>query len=62
MNFLKEKEKAERKANRQEKLENFAAKAAPVVTEAFQGIGDAFGVAQATTDSTTTKTADAIYD
>ena len=62
MNFLKEKEKAERKAKRQEKLENFVDKAAPIVTEAFQGIGDAFGAAQTATDSTTTKTADAIYD
>lgn len=62
MNFLKEKEKAERKANRQEKLEKFAAKAAPVVTEVFNGVGNAFGASQAATDSNLTKTADAAYD
>jgi hypothetical protein len=62
MNFLKEKEKAERKANRQEKLGKFVDKAAPIVTEVFNGVGDVLGAAQAATDSTTTKTADAIYD
>lgn len=62
MNFIRDKEKAQQKANRQANIEKFAAKAAPIVTEAFQGIGDAFSAAQAATDSNTTKTADAIYD
>ena len=62
MKLIQDKEKAERKANRQENLGNFADKAVPVVTEVFNGVGDVFGAAQAATDSTTTQTADAIYD
>ena len=37
-------------------------KAAPAITQAVQGLGDAFGAAQSVTDSNTTKTADALYD
>lgn len=62
MNFIKDKEKQENSDKRNESINKIIGKAAPVVTEAFQGIGDAFGAAQAATDSTTTKTADAIYD
>ena len=36
--------------------------AAPAITDAVKGLGDAFGAAQSATDSNTTKTADAIYD
>jgi hypothetical protein len=59
MNFIKDKEKQEQK---NESINKITEKAAPIVTEAFQGIGDAFGAAQAATDSTTTKTANALYD
>lgn len=52
----------ENKEKRQETLNNIAGKAAPVITEAFQGIGSAFGAQQATTDSNLTKGADAAYD
>ena len=52
----------ENKEKRQETLNNIAGKAAPVITEAFQGIGSAFGAQQAATDSNLTKGADALYD
>lgn len=59
MKFIADKENKEK---RQETLNNIAGKAAPVITEAFQGIGSAFGAQQATTDSNLTKGADALYD
>ena len=60
--LYKQYQKEKRKEIRREKIENFTQKAAPIVTQAFQGIGDAFGAAQSVTDSSTTKTADALYD
>ena len=54
-------EKIENQA-RAEKFNKVAGNAAQIGTKVFQGIGDAFGATQAATDSTTTKTADAIYD
>lgn len=59
MKFVADKENKEK---RQETLNNIAGKAAPVITEAFQGIGSVFGAQQATTDSNLTKGADALYD
>ena len=47
---------------KQTKLDTIADNAAYIGTQVFQGIGDAFGASQATTDSTLTKTADAVYD
>lgn len=45
-----------------EKFNKVAGTAAQIGTQVFQGIGDAFGAQQATTDSNLTKTADAAYD
>lgn len=59
MKFVADKENKEK---RQETLNNIAGKAAPIITEAFQGIGSAFGAQQAATDSNLTKGADALYD
>ena len=47
---------------RAEKFNKVAGNAVQVGTQVFQGIGDAFGAAQAATDSNLTKGADLVYD
>ena len=59
MNFIKEKEKAEKKAQSMEKLGNGLGQ---VATQGLQIAGDYFGAKQAATDSSLTKGADALYD
>ena len=55
MDFIKSVQK-------QENFNNTAGNVAQIGTQVFQGIGDAFGAAQSTTDSALTKGADLAYD
>ena len=59
MNFIKEKEKAEKRAKTLEKVGEYTGQ---VATQGLQMVGDYFGAKQAATDSNLTKGADVAYD
>ena len=59
MNFIKEKEKAEKRAKTLEKVGEYTGQ---VATQGLQMVGDYFGAKQAATDSNLTRGADAAYD
>ena len=62
MSLVKQEQRRDNIEKNKESIGKFIGNIAPAATEIFQGVGEAFGAQQLTTDSNLTKGADAAYD